>query len=214
MIIIKLIVFVFMLVVFPRLISQLKTPNFIKELKKVPVKTKFLIKRIYRLLNYKRTSHYVWKELIQYHKESGWNYGLFEQEKNIRCLFAINEQQSLNFSYTIKESSLNFNAIILHSFDEERTNDVMILASHFNNLLNYGVVRVNLSNNYIAYDCSVDLLLFSLYPSKIKSYSDMHYGLSLDCFWAFTKLIETGDDPVFIFSELMRNKENNDSTNN
>ena len=211
MAIVKLLIFVFMLVVFPRLISQLKTPIFIKRMKKVPIKLKFLLRRIYRLLTVSKSSQYVWKELIKYHKESGWNYGQFEQEKNIRCLFAINEQRSLNFSYTVEQNSLHFNSIILHSFDEERTNDVMILASHFNNLLNYGVVRVNLNNNYIEYDCSVDLLLFSLFPSKIKSYADMHYGLTIDCYWAFNNMIVTGDDPVFVFSELMRNKENNNT---
>ena len=169
MVIVKILMFIILWSIYPDLFSRLKK-TIVRIYSFLYRNIKYPLQRIYRLLNSKKTSHYVWKELIKYHKESGWNYGLFEQEKNIRCLFAINEHQSLNFSYTVKESSLNFNAIILHSFDEERTNDVMILASHFNNLLNYGVVRVNLSNNYIEYDCSLDLLLFSLYPSKIKSY--------------------------------------------
>lgn len=211
MIIVKLIVFFLMWFVLPKLLRQIKIGGIMKKIKFVFGKIKFLFRRIYRLLTISKSSQYVWKELIKYHKESGWNYGQFEQEKNIRCLFAINEQRSLNFSYTVEQNSLHFNSIILHSFDEERTNDVMILASHFNNLLNYGVVRVNLSNNYIEYDCSVDLLLFSLFPSKIKSYADMHYGLTIDCYWAFNKMIVTGDDPVFVFSELMRNKENNNT---
>lgn len=37
----------------------------------------------------------------------------------------------------------------------------------------------------------------------------MHYGLTKDCYWAFSSMIATGDDPVFVFSELMRCKENN-----
>ena len=211
MIIVKLIMFFLMWFVLPKLLRQIKIGGIMKKIKFVFGKIKFLFRRIYRLLTNSKSSQYVWKELIKYHKESGWNYGQFEQEKNIRCLFAINEHRSLNFSYTVEQNSLHFNSIILHSFDEERTNDVMILASHFNNLLNYGVVRVNLINNYIEYDCSVELLLFSLFPSKIKSYADMHYGLTIDCYWAFNNMIVTGDDPVFVFSELMRNKENNNT---
>jgi hypothetical protein len=48
-----------------------------------------------------------------------------------------------------------------------------------------------------------------LYPAQIKKYTDMHYGLSKDCYWAFASMFATGDDPVFVFSELMRSKENN-----
>jgi hypothetical protein len=75
-------------------------------------------------------------------------------------------------------------------------------------MLNYGVVRVSLKYNYVEYVLSGDLSLFSLYPSRIKNYTDSHYGCTKDCYWAFTTMLETGDDPVFVFSELLGNKEN------
>lgn len=211
MILMRMFVILVLWAVLPKLISHEKINSLINKIKQAMIKIKFLINRIYRLINLRKSSYYVWKDLVKYHKESGWNFGQYDHEMNIRCLFAINDNRSLNFSYTVEKKSLIFSAIILHSFDEERTNDVMVLASHFNSLLNYGVVRVNLYNNYIEYSCSIDLLLFSLFPTKIKSYSDMHYGMTLDCYWAFNNMITSGDDPVFVFSELLRNKENNNN---
>jgi hypothetical protein len=203
-----------MLVVFPRLISQLKIPSFIKKMKKLPIKIKFLFKRIYRLINFRRTSHYVWKDLIQYHKESGWKFGQFEADKLIKCTFEIEENSFLNFNYVVNNHSLIFRSIILQNFDEERTNDLLVLASHFNALLNFGVVKVSVKYNYVEFLYTRDLLTYSLFSGEINSDTDTHFAIAKDCLWSFTKLIETGDDPVFIFSELMRNKENNDSTNN
>ena len=39
-----------------------------------------------------------------------------------------------------------------------------------------------------------------------------HFNYTKDCFWSFTNLIETGDDPVFLFSELMRRNNKEDDT--
>ncbi len=203
-----------MLVVFQMLISHLKTLNFIKELKKVPIKTKFLIKRIYRLINFRRCSHYVWKDLIKFHKASGWKFGQFEADKLIECTFEIEENSFLNFNYLVNNHSLIFRSIILQNFEEERTNDIMVLASHFNALLNFGVVKVSVKYNYVEFIYTRDLLTYSLFSGEIRSDTDTHFAITKDCLWSFTKLIETGDDPVFVFSELMRRKENYDSTDN
>jgi hypothetical protein len=50
-----------------------------------------------------------------------------------------------------------------------------------------------------------------LYSGEINSDTDTHFELTKDVFWAFNNMIVTGDDPVFVFSELMRNKENNNT---
>ena len=169
---------------------------------------KYPLRQFYRLLNPRKASRFVWQELLDYHKNGSWNFGQFDHEKNIRCLFTVSDHQSLDFNYTVEQHTLTFSSILLSSFDEERTNDIMVLASHFNNMLNYGVVRVSLHYNYVELVLSGDLLLFSLYPSRIKNYTDMHYGLTKDCHWAFGTMMATGDDPVFVFSELLRSKEN------
>lgn len=211
MVIVRILIFLIFWSIYPDLFSRLKK-SFMSISSFIYRNLKYPLRQIYRVLNPRKASRFVWHDLLDYHKNASWNFGQFEHEKNIRCLFTITDSHSLNFNYTVEQHSLTFSSILLSSFDEERTNDVMVLASHFNSMLNYGVVRVNLHYNYVEYVVSGDLLLFSLYPSRIKNYTDMHYGLTKDCYWAFTKMMVTGDDPVFIFSELMRSKENNTTT--
>jgi hypothetical protein len=40
----------------------------------------------------------------------------------------------------------------------ERTNDILVLASHFNGLLNFGLVKVNIKYNYVAFVYAGDLI--------------------------------------------------------
>ena len=52
------------------------------------------------------------------------------------------------------------------------------------------------------------------FRSEIDSDMSTHFNYTKDCFWSFTNLIETGDDPVFVFSELMRRNNKEDDTSN
>lgn len=167
---------------------------------------KFSIRRIYRVLNVKKSTDIVWKELIKFHKSSGWNFGQFDNDKHIECGFKVDDTNYVNFNYVVSSGNLTFRAIILQSFNEEITNDILVLASHFNGLLGFGVVKVSVKYNCVEYLYSGDLLTYSLFPGEINSDTDTHFNLTKDCFWSFTNLIETGDDPVFVFSELLKRK--------
>jgi hypothetical protein len=61
-------------------------------------------------------------------------FGQYETEKRIENTFSVDETNSI-FDYTVTENKLKY-ALILRSFDEEKTNDILVLASHFNGLLN------------------------------------------------------------------------------
>jgi hypothetical protein len=149
----------------------------------------------------------VWKELIKFHKSSGWNFGQFDNDKHIECGFKVDDTNYVGFNYVVSSGNLTFRATVLQSFNEEITNDILVLASHFNALLNFGVVKVSVKYNYVEFFYSRDLLTYSLFAGEINSDTDTHYNLTKDCFWSFTNLIETGDDPVFVFSEFLRMKE-------
>jgi hypothetical protein len=176
-------------------------------MKSVYNKIKYTSQRIYRILNINKSADFVWKELIQHHKNAGRNFGQFEKEKLIKMSFEVYETNCIDFNYCVNSGNLIYNATILDSFDEEITNDILVLASHFNGLLNFGIVKVSVKYNYVELVYSRDVLTYSLFPGEIDSDTDTHYNLAKDCFWSFTNLIETGDDPVFIFSELLRRKE-------
>ncbi len=170
-------------------------------------KIKFKFKRIYRVLNAKNASHYAWLELIKFHKNSGWNFGQFDKEKYIECGFKVDDTNYVDFKYTVRSGRLTFKSTILKRFDEEITNDILVLASHFNGLLSRGVVKVNVKYNYVEYIYDRDVLTYSLFPGEIDIDADTHYKLTKDCLWSFTNLIETGEDPVFVFSEFLRRKD-------
>ena len=171
-------------------------------------------RKIYRLLNVKKRSEIVWKELIKLHREEGWNFGQFDKEKYIQTIFTVDNNLGIKFTYQVVKDKLEFKALILDSFDEEKTTDILVLASHFNGLLNFGKVSVSTKYNYVELVYSGDLVTYMLYPGEIHSDQRVHYDVTKDCCWAFFNLIETNEDPVFVISELLRRKENEDKTNN
>lgn len=174
------------------------------------------IRRMARVLKVKNRTKIVWKELIKMHKQANWHFGQFDNEKYIITTFNLNDNnnQAHKFRYEVDQNKLEFQSYILNSFNEDKTNDILVLASHFNGLLNFGKVVVNIKYNYVEYTYSGDLITYMLYPGEIHSDLRTHYNLTLDCFWAFSNLIETDDDPVFVISELLKRKDEEDKTNN
>lgn len=170
---------------------------------------KFLISQIYRIIKVKNRSEFVWNELIELHKKAGWHFGQFDNNKYIETSFQNDDDSILKFNYKVTQHKLLFKAIILPSFNEDVTNDIMVLASHFNGLLNFGMVKVSLKYNYVEFEYSGDLVIYMLYPEEIDTDINVHYDLTKDCIWAFSNLLETGDDPVFVFSEFLKRKEDN-----
>lgn len=182
--------------------------NFVmRQMKFAYSKIKFTSQKIYRLLNVKNAAQYVWKELIEFHSIRGRKFGQYDNDQYIECSFPIDDTNYVHCYYAVSFETLTFRSIILPSFDEEITNDILVLASHFNGLLTFGVVKVSIKYNYVEVLYSRDVLTYSLFPGEIESDTNTHFKLTKDCFWSFTNLIETGDDPVFVFSELLKRKE-------
>jgi hypothetical protein len=167
------------------------------------------IQRVYRLIRVNQRAEIVWHELIKLHKEGGWKFGQFDKDKYIESYFQ-DDDMDLKCHYEVTSSKLRFRALILNEFSIEYTNHILVLASHFNGLLNFGSVRVDLGGNYIEFYYAGELVLYMLYPAEI--YDDMltHFNISKHCCEAFHNLIETGEDPVFIFSEFLKRMEKRD----
>ena len=167
------------------------------------------IKRIYRLLRVNHRSQIVWNELIKLHRKENWNFGLYENERYIRTTFKDNNNE-LEFNYQVTDEKLILRAIIAVGFSEENITDIMILSSHLNNLLTFGMVRVNIDDNYVEFIYHGDLLTYMLYPVVIHSNIGRHFRITSDCYWAFSHMLNSGEEPVFVISELLkRNEEQN-----
>ncbi len=196
------------------MIEQIKISGMIKKMRFLLSRIKNDLRRIYRIVNVKRSSHFVWIELLKYHRTSGWRYGQFENEKYIECSFKVDDTNFVDFNYAVSSGKLVFRSTILPRFDEEATNDILVLASHFNGLLNFGSVKVSVKYNYVEFVYSRDLLTYSLFPGEINSDTDAHFDLTKDCFWTFNNLIESGEDPVFVFSELLKRNDEESNADN
>lgn len=168
-------------------------------------KIKHTIIRVYRLLNVRRRYEFVWKDLLKYHTDS--DFGQFDSDQHIEISYSVEEDTVVNFNYSVTGDKLICSAIILPSFDEEKTNDVLVLASHFNGLLNFGMVKVSIKYNYVEFIHAGDLLTYMLFSGEIDSDLTAHYNLTKDCVWAFLNLLETGEDPVFVFSEVLKRRD-------
>ncbi|UQD57234.1 hypothetical protein [Flavobacterium sp. K5-23] len=177
-------------------------------------KIKYILIRFYRILNVKKRSEFVWKDLIEYNLDKGWRFGQFETEKRIENKFNVDGSILIKFDYIVTYNDLEYSSIILESFEEDKTSDIMILASHINSLLNFGVVKVSVKHNYVEYTFSRDLVTYMLYPLEIENDHFDHYNFTKDCVWSFNRLMETGEDPVFVFSELLQRKEEKEKADN
>jgi hypothetical protein len=176
------------------------------KMKSLNNKIKSSISRIYVILNASKSDTIVWKKLEQMHKKSGWKFKRYEDEKTICRYFYIDDSDRLDFAYTIKEEKLLFRAMVLPSFDEEITNAILVLASHFNGLLSFGIVKVNVKDNCVEMRYSRDLLAYALSTENLEVDIFLHCSLAQDCRWAFTTMIETGENPVFVFSDFLEEK--------
>jgi hypothetical protein len=51
-------------------------------------------------------------------------------------------------------------------------------------------------------------------PQEIDSDLWAHYNLTKDSVWSYHRLLETGEDPVFVFSELLQRKDEKNKDDN
>lgn len=174
-------------------------------------KLKFYLKRIYRLaLNFQKQEEIVWSDLKKLHADAEWKSGIYESEKYIKTIFEISEGKAGEFYYMIYDGSYHCRVKILEEFTPDLTTDLFILAAHFNNLLNNGVVIVNVNSQYVEYHQKRDLLIPLLYSSEIYVQLNRHYKTSKDIYKAFQRLVNEQEAPVIIIADLLKENEKSD----
>jgi hypothetical protein len=172
-------------------------------------KLKFFLQRIYRLtVSFKNQEEIVWRELKKLHYAAEWKSGIYEKEKYIETVFEISQERGAHFYYMIYDEYFHCRVKILQDFPNELTTDLFILAAHFNNLLNNGVVIVNVNSRYVEYHLKRDLLVPLLYSSEIYVQLMRHFSTSKDIFVAFQRLVIEQEAPAIIIADLLRQNQN------
>jgi len=167
-----------------------------------------ILKKIYRLLNQKQLSNFVWSDLKLTIENEGYNNGVFETRKLIEIKFSNHDDIIYDYNVFLNEETqkLVIYTTIINAYHSDKSRDCLVLASHFNSKLNHGIVTVNPEGSSVSYFREVDLFTYCFFPERIIPFIESHYHTSNDVLWAFNKLLTTDEDPIFIFSELLRSK--------
>jgi hypothetical protein len=170
-------------------------------------KIKFTTQRLYRiLLPPKKRQEKVWSDLIKLCRNSNWRVGIFESEHYVEIEFQIADGEVEKYLYFVGVSSLTCRARVAVDIDEERMTDVFILAQHFNNLLNYGDVVVNVSSRFVEYTFMRDILIPYLYSGDIYDQLLLHHNTSKDLYASFQRLSMEGVEPALIIADFLEEK--------
>ena len=163
------------------------------------------LRRVYRLsLNRSKQENLVWKDLIKLQAEADWKHGIYEKEKYIETIFSIAKNKGERYFYMVADGYFHCRVKVLDNYPIELATDLFILASHFNNLLNNGVVKVNTESLYVEYCQKIDILIPLLYKGVIYQQLIAHYNTSKDIHWAFHKLVEENEAPAIIIADLLK----------
>ena len=163
------------------------------------------LKRIYRLLlPYNKYELIVWKDLKKLHQSAGWKSGFFENERYIETTFEIAKEQLSTYYYMIYDGAFHCRVKVLEGFSAEYATDLFILASHFNNILNHGVVAVNVQNQCVEYHTKKDIIVPLLYTGEIYQMLIQHHKASKDVYKAFQRLMIENEAPAIIIADLLK----------
>lgn len=166
------------------------------------------LRRIYRLsVSFKEHEDLVWNDLKNLIEKADWRAGVFEKEKYIELIFDIGDDTPARYFYYISAGQYHCRVKVAMDYPPEQAEAVFILASHFNNLLNHGMVCVNAESGYVEYMLSCHILIPLLYPNELHSYLLLHYNTSKNVYWAFQKLINENEAPAIIIADLIKKNE-------
>lgn len=164
----------------------------------------FYLKRLYRVsLNIHKQEEILWNDLKKMHLHAKWRHGVYEKDRLIETSFEIEDGQGLTFYYSVYNLCFHCRVKIIEQYSIELTTDLFILAAHFNNLLNNGVVIVHVNNGYVEYHQKRDLLIPLLYSDEIEEQINRHYNTAKDIYAAFQRLIKENEAPAIIIADLL-----------
>ena len=171
-------------------------------------KIKMYLKRMYRITrSIEKQEELVWTDLKKFHSGTNWKSGVYERERYIETIFGLSDQRSDTFYYMIYDGRYHCRVKVLENFPEELVNEVFILATHMNNVLNNGVVIVNVNSGYVEFHQKRDLVVPLIYTGDIYDQLIRHYNTSKDVYMAFRRLVIEQEAPAIIIADLLKKNE-------
>jgi len=183
----------------------------IKKLKLMFAKVKKYLKRVYRLsLSPAKREVVVWRDLKKLFAILKLRHGVFESSKHIEVGFGVEEGKGVPFFYSVDDGDFKCFVRVAEDFAEELTSDIFILATHFNNLLNHGMVTIDTDDRSVGFTMKEDALIPCLYPGHLHFMMEKHLDITRDLLYkAFQRLIHEDEAPAIIISDLLSELDNN-----
>ena len=149
----------------------------------------------------------LWEKLKAFLEFKKYRFGAFEREKTCEVQLEIIESYFKTYYYSIDENELHLRVQLVEEYPLEQATDIFVLASHLNNILRVGKVKINVKYNYVEYHISKNNLLFLLDEKELVAFISSHYSVSQTLFFAYYQLINQGIPPVEIISDLLKSNE-------
>ena len=183
----------------------------VKKLKPMFAKVKQYLKKIYRLLlSPAKREAVVWKDLKKLFVALDLRHGVFESDRHIETGFKMDEDNGAWFFYRLRDGDFECFVRVIEDFPEELTSDIFILATHFNNLLNYGLVTVSTNNRSVNFTMKEAILIPCLFPEYLHSIMDRHHDITQDLLYkAFQRLVNENESPAIIIADLLNEHDGN-----
>lgn len=156
------------------------------------------------ILNNKNHERLVWSGLKKIKILDKCNFGVFENDRYIETSFMISEESTAVFRYFLNRGHINFSASIVKDYNPEFASNIFILASHFNNILNDGIVVVFPHQHRVEFVMKLNFITDLIYPDEKNNIALTHFIATKDIFWAFEKLILDNEEPSIIIAELLK----------
>ena len=149
----------------------------------------------------------LWEKLKAFLEFKKYRFGAFEREKTCEVQLEIIESYFKTNYYSIDENELHLRVQLVEEYPVEQATDIFVLASHLNNILRVGKVKINVKYNYVEYHISKNNLLFLLDEKQLVAFISSHYSVSQTLFFAYYQLINQGIPPVEIISDLLNSND-------
>jgi len=181
---------------------------------KIINRIKLFVKQVYRLSrSHEKHSEIVWLDLKKLYIDAGLKHGVYEKDRYIETLFEIQKGHGAAFYYMVYENYFHCRVNVLKDFPEELTTDIFVLAAHFNNLLNYGVVTVNVDDRFVAYHIKQHQLISLLHSAEMSLQINLHQDTAFDIFKAFQRLVCEQEAPAIIIADLLKQHQKGEERN-
>ena len=185
--------------------------SFYSKLKEINQRIRWYYSAIKKLRLIGNESDYVWNELKSICKKNELHYGVYEKDNCIVVTLLYDNTTSVEFNYRLNDERkcLEMYVTIAENYDDNQLSQVFTLASHFNTLSANAKVSVYTNEKQVLSVLNVPYTMILLRSNFLENSCAMHFGISKDFFYAFKRLVEDKEDPVFIIADILNRQKSN-----